>query len=196
MDDFSSKVTKLFEDNVEKGEWSGPSANYDIAGKGNVVSIGNNNVNITSHDVIVQPKISPGEHHITNEQAYKIKNLVDEVVLAEKSAKRKPRTHAAVWGALKKKFKFASYRMLEQNQFDDVLKYLQQDLGRLRRAKGARTAPDWRKSRYRFIHARLKQLGKTSLKDDYIAMEFGVSSLKELNDNELQHVYDWVATLK
>ena len=197
MDDFESKVTQLFKKSFSKSEGSSSvPQNVTTSGTGNIVSIGTNHINVTNQDVVVKPNVMPGLHHITSEQQYIIRTLVNEVVKAEMVAKTNPRNHAAVWSALKRKYKFSSYKFIEQEKFPEVESYLRQTIGRLKRSKSARRSPSWRKSRYTFIHTRLKELGRVDDKDWYLEFNFGCSSLTELTDDQLQKTYDWVASLK
>jgi hypothetical protein len=197
MDDFESKVTQLFKEGFsESEESSSVPQSVTTSGTGNIVSIGTNHINVTNQEVIVKPNVMPGSHHITSDQQYVIRMLVDDVVIAEKASKKKPRNHAAVWTALKRKFKFSSYKFIEQEKYPEVESYLRQTIGRLKRAKSARGFSSWRKSRYSFIYARLKELGRTEDKDWYLEFSFGCSSLTELTDDQLQQTYDWVASLK
>ncbi|SHH39654.1 hypothetical protein SAMN05216361_0030 [Marisediminitalea aggregata] len=197
MDDFESKVTQLFKENFSESEGSSSiPQSVTTSGTGNIVSIGTNHINVTNQEVIVKPNVMPGSHHITSEQQYVIRGLVDDIVKAEKVSKAKPRNHAAVWSALKRKFKFSSYKFIEQVKYPEVEIHLRQSLGRLRRAKSSRQSPSWRRSRYGFIYARLKELERVEDKEWYLEFNFGCSSLTELTDEQLQQTYDWVASLK
>lgn len=200
MDDSNGKIRKLFKDvldaSADPTPGTGNVVNINAASQGNVFSVGNNNnnVNITSQSVVLNPKIRPGEHHLSSEQAHTIRQLVNDIVQAEKHSKKTPRNHAAVWTSLKRKFKFSKYELVEQHKYDEIVSYLRQTLGRLKRSKQARKAPDWRTSRYRYIYTKIKEQALLEWKDEYLESNFGVGSMKDLSDSELQAFYDVVAS--
>ncbi|MER2490676.1 ORF6C domain-containing protein [Catenovulum sediminis] len=163
-------------------------------GNGNIIAGGS--ISINQPPAIQHIKITPGEQHISNAQAYEIKELVRQIVVLEALVKEKPRGYAAVWGSFKRKFKCTKYQLLTQDQFDPAISYLRQTIGRLSSSANAKQSPDWRKRKYSFIHTNVKKLGLQEEKDDYLAINFGAASLKELNDDELQQVYAWVAKKK
>lgn len=171
-----------------------PRSNVEHIGDGNIIAGGN--VSINQPPPIHVVNVVPGELHITNSQACEIKELVSQIVSLEKLVKAKPRGYAAVWAGFKRKFKCPKYQLLTQEQFEPAISYLRQTIGRLSRTSKAKQSPDWRKRKYSFIHTNVKQLGIESQRKDFMAMNFGVDSMKQLSDSELEQLYHWVAKQK
>lgn len=165
-----------------------------INGNNNIIAGGNISINQPAPVNVVN--ISPGEQHISNAQACEIQSLVAQIVNLEKQVKATPRGYAAVWSAFKRKFKCPKYQLLTQEQFEPATSYLRQTIGRLSRASKAKQSPDWRKRKYSFIHTNVKQLGIEDKRKDFMAINFGAESMKELSNNELEQLYNWVAAKK
>ena len=114
-----------------------------VRGDGNIV--GNNNTYIHTEKVVkeVKAEVRPGEEHITDEQAAAIQARVGEIVELEKATKRRPKSFAAVYGALNKAFKAPKYRLHKRENYPAIEKYLREWIGRLSRSAGAkRNDPD------------------------------------------------------
>ncbi|WP_153114606.1 hypothetical protein [Rhodocyclus tenuis] len=188
----------------------------DIAGRdvindapGNSIRIGRisggNNIIGQTGDIHLQvaarPRlkvvIQPGPEHISPAQKVRLKDLVNEVVALETAIKRVPKRHATVWSALTAKLKVTSYHLIPAENFAQAEAYLQTWLARLRSAKSAPAKDaDWRNSRYRYIHAVLKEIGQPDALPQLLADRYSGRSLKDLSALELEAVYRAVAERK
>lgn len=141
--------------------------------------------------------IQPGPEHITDAQKVRLRDLVNEVVELETAIKRTPKRHATVWSALTGKLKVTSYHLIPASAFAQAEAYLQTWCARLRSAKSApKKDPDWRNSRYRYIHAALKEIGQQDELPQLLADRYSGRSLKDLSELELESVYRTVAERK
>jgi transcriptional regulator with XRE-family HTH domain len=131
----------------------------------------------------------PGD--LTEEQAARLQLLVDDIVNLEKTVKRSPKSHAAVWNALKRKFKVAYYRKIGEEDFQKAELYLMMWRGRLTKPSRKKTPDSYRKRRYASIFSRAKnQLGWTKEEvDNFIFAQYGVSSIRNLSDDQLERLY-------
>ncbi|WP_143869903.1 ORF6C domain-containing protein [Catenovulum sediminis] len=167
-----------------------------INGNHNVVAMGN--INIEHKPAPVVQKLVPGEQHISDQQAYEIKQLVEKIVSLERYSKADAAKlgYAGVWSAFKRKFRVTRYQLLPAEQYEQAIHYLLNEVGKQSQNGKEQSQNEWRKRRYAYIHTNVKKLGLQEEKDDYLAINFGAASLKELNDDELQQVYAWVAKKK
>ncbi len=141
--------------------------------------------------------IQPGPEHITDAQKVRLRDLVNEVVELETAIKRTPKRHATVWSALTGKLKVTSYHLIPASAFAQAEAYLQTWCARLRSAKSApKKDPDWRNSRYRYIHAAMKEIGQQDELPRLLADRYSGRSLKDLSELELEAVYRAVAERK
>lgn len=162
----------------------------NVRGDGNV--IGNNNTYIHTEKVVheVRPQVTPGNEHITDEQAATIQYLVKEIVRLEAIAKSKPKSYQAVYSALNRRFKAPQYRLLKLVDYDAIEKYLRGWIGRLNASSSARKDPDWRKGRYASIKTKVRMWGWEDRLAGILWEEFGVTSIKSLSDGDLKRVSD------
>ena len=141
--------------------------------------------------------IQPGPEHVSEAQKVRLKVLVGDAIELEKAIKRAPKRHATVWSALTGKFKVTSYHLIPAAAFAQAEAYLQTWCARLRSAKSApKKDPDWRNSRYRYIHAALKEIGQQDELPQLLADRYSGRSLKDLSELELEAVYRVVAERK
>lgn len=138
----------------------------------------------------------PGD--LTEAQAAKLQQLVSEIVSLEGTVRRTPKTHAAVWGALKRRFKVAYYRKIREEDFDTAVAYLMGWRGRLMRPLKRKDEDIWRKGRYGAIFSAAKnQLGwRKEDVDNYIYDLFKVPSIKDLDKKQLDSLYNRIMRLK
>jgi hypothetical protein len=118
--------------------------------------------------------------------------------LAERDAAKGAEIGKAIaswWSRLHKKFYVNSYACLKQTQFDDVAKWLDQQVS-ITRAKLRKTDKNtWRNEHYKSLNAKCRELGQ---KKEWLyaqALEItgaNVSSLKDLTDRDLKHLYQVV----
>lgn len=141
--------------------------------------------------------VNPGPEHISEAQRVKLQALVDDVVRLESIARREPKTHQSVWGALNKRMKASSYKLIMAAEYGRAEKFLREWIGRLSSTKSAaKKDPDWRKRKYSYIFANVKQLDKTKALDDLLQDRYGAASVKDITDEELTAVYQSVAGWK
>lgn len=173
------------------------------SGTSNVVQFAQRGATIQNNQYTTQrlvtktkAEVKPGEEHISETQARRLKDLVDEVVKHEERLKKQPKSYKAVWAALNAHCKVTRYRLIPSSSYEKAEKYLLTWIGRLNQMKSAPIADniEWRKRKYAYI--------KISTKDDpswltaYIARLAGASSLTELTDVELIKVYQAAARRK
>lgn len=152
---------------------------------------------VTSARPKIKVVIQPGPEHITDAQKVRLRTLVNEVVELETAIKRAPKRHATVWSALTMKLKVSSYHLIPATAFERAESYLMTWCARLRSAKGAPAKdPNWRNSRYRYIHAALKEIGRSDDLPGLLTERYSGRSLKDLSELELEAVYRIVAERK
>lgn len=126
---------------------------------------------------------------LTEEQAAEIRDLVNDIVEKEKLAKQKPKSHAAVYNSLKKRFKVAYYRKIGEDNFKKVKAYLENWRGRLKDAPAfpRKDPEEHRKTMYRDIFGIARgELGLNAKEaKNYIYDRYKISSLDDLTNDEL-----------
>lgn len=180
-----------------------------VASPGVAVGAGNNGNVIgvvsggTVHQVHTQrhvqktvAEVKPGDEHISDEQASALHTLVDAVVETENRLKQKPRGHRAVWGALNAHCGVPAYRLIRAEDFGKAQQYLHQWIGRLSSMPSApvKDGDAWRKRKYAYI--KINSKADPAAVDRYIAKNFKASSLTELDNDQLEKVYRYVASRK
>ena len=153
--------------------------NVGVAGDRNSINI---NVKMPARKQ-VRVEIQRGPEHITEEQAAEIRELVSKVV------KVSDKSFQFVWEQLKKKFRFASYRLLQGERFEEVRKYLRTWIASAGAPLAAATPPDTRKRLLARIHAEAsKRYGLLDQVHAYIHGRFGTRSLGDLAPGQLHEV--------
>lgn len=138
-----------------------------------------------------------GPEHIDDTQKARLRELVGDIVRLEAATSKRPKKHGAVWSALTAKTKTPSYHRILATDFDRAEHYLQTWLARLRAQPAAQEKdPDWRGSRYRFIHGALREIGRLDDLPGLLAQRYSGRSLKELGKLELETVYRIVTEWK
>lgn len=196
-DTLAEKTRIEGEKQAEKIVNSGNLNNSVIAGEGATI----NNINTTQHTTKVKADVRPGIEHITDEQAAELQKLVDDIVVIEGSGiKKNPRTHKAVWTAFNRRMKIPSYRLLKLEQFESARNYLRSTIGRLMNYK---TSPsklpenEWRKRRYRFIHASFQEIPELEKWfEEHLLSKYNVTSKTDLSDAELKKAYNSLSSKK
>ncbi len=140
-------------------------------------------------------EVRPGDGHITDAQAATLLGLVNTIVEKEALLKKKPRTHRSVWAAVNSHCEVPSYRLIQEKDFDRARKYLDQWMGRL---NSMATAPvkdgdEWRKRRYAYIKINSKLPEDERAVAAYMKKNFDVASLTELDNQQLEAVYRYIA---
>jgi hypothetical protein len=177
---------------VKKGEGKtesgGVSINQRVTKARDVIAAAGD-VNI-SPKTIVRPAFTPGEQHITSEQASRIKRLVDDLAEMDDAAgKAIGRSYQQWWKMLNNTFEVTTYKEIPRERFDEALSFLQQakarNLPRIRRKDNEL----WRKKHYQVIFG----IGKRELgwSEDQIhtfaSVKLGkaVTSLSDLGERDL-----------
>jgi transcriptional regulator with XRE-family HTH domain len=141
-------------------------------------------------------EVKPGDIHIGEEQAVALRALVDKVVETEKRLKKAPRTHQSVWRALNAHCKVTQYRLILKDDFPKAQKYLHTWIGRLDSMASApvKDGDAWRKRKYAYI--KINSRDDPASLDRYIAKNFKASSISELDNDQLEQTYRYVAGRK
>ncbi|MBS1186695.1 MAG: transcriptional regulator [Burkholderiaceae bacterium] len=146
---------------------------------------------------VIKVVIQPGAQHISEAHKFELRELVNEIIRLEATIKKSPKRHAAVWSALTAKLKVTSYHLIPADAFERAKAYLQTWCARLRASKNAPTKdPDWRNSRYSFIHAAAAEIGRNEDIPKLLAERYSGRSLKDLSSLELENVYRIIASWK
>lgn len=188
-----TKFNQQIEDNRIENQFNGDMRQAVIT-TGSTV----HNIHTTSHVTKTIAEVKPGELHIDDNQAAQLQRLVYEIVEQEEKVKRKPKTRQAVWSSLNAYCKVPKYRLIPKVDFSKAEKFLRMWLGRLNNTTTAQKSnnTEWRNTKYAYIKINTKQLGLENWLDDYVKKNFQVSSIKDLNNDELQKTYQAVATKK
>lgn len=158
-------------------------------GKARDVIAAAGDVNI-SPKTIVRPAFTPGEQHITSEQASRIKRLVDDLAEMDDAAgKAIGPSYGQWWKMLNNTFRVTTYKEIPRERFEEVIAFLQQakarNLPKIRRKDNEL----WRKKHYQVIFG----IGKKELgwNEDQIhtfaSVKLGkaVASLSDLGERDL-----------
>lgn len=175
---------------------------HQITQSGDIVT--NNIVHIHHHQAtgqtaVAKPKIviQPGPEHIGDTQRAALKALVDDVVKLEAVARRAPKGHASVWGALNKRMKASSYHLIMASDYPRAEKFLREWIGRLSSTKSAvKKDPEWRKRKYAYIFTNVKMLGRQQALNQLLQERYSAESVKDIADEQLAAVYQVVAGWK
>jgi len=167
-----------------------------VSGHNNVVA--GRDVNINKREV-TRLSVTPGPEHITEEQAKRLKDLLDKAAKIEIAAGSDPRkTYAKWWSELTNRYQVTSYRLIPRALGDEAIKWLQQRAAMLR-PKLRRSNPSaWRREHYTTIWARARELGMSkgevySLVKHRLNVQ--VVSLKQLGEHNLRHLYNIMMSL-
>lgn len=192
-DDKKGKVVSLFDELAKRGRQPPqpvkPAKTLTIRGNHNVGLIGHGNnvtINVSQSAKRAKPApvLDPGGQHISSEQAGVLANMVRDL--------HKLGVHSQkAWTAFNRRFCIASYRELPPGRFGEADFYLRKWLAKERKAAGVPTG-DVRQRLLRGIHATKRQRGLEGTFDDFLHMNFGVTSLSVLDDEQLQRVFDAV----
>lgn len=187
-------------------------AGRDLTNEAPALQVGVNRGQVAGRDIVngdltyiiesparprVRVTIQPGPEHVGDAQKARLRELVGEVVRLENAVRRVPKQFGQVWGALTAKLRCTSYHLIPAARYQDAVGFLQTWAARLRSTTSApERGPDWRNSRYKFIHAAAKQIGRFDDLPGLLAAEYGGRRMRDLTDDELQAVYDTVAAWK
>lgn len=194
-------ITGIRSKNAE--EVSSPAKNFDgnnnnvIYGDNSVINSGTiNNIKTEKYTTKTKAIVEPNEIHISEDTARTLQDLVKEIVELEEKVKKAPKSYQAVWSSLNKHCGVATYRLIPVEKTDKAIAYLRKWIGRLSSSKSApkKVGNAWRSKKYAYIKINTKGL------EDWLMLhlqnKYAVSSITELDDAQLQKVYQSVATKK
>jgi hypothetical protein len=162
-------------------------------GNGNYVVGGNLNLNPRT---VVKNFINPGPEHITDEQALKVKELINELAMMSEQAGRSS-SYSQWYNKLYKRFRITSYKLILIDQLEDVVSWLKQQKAMQRPKLRRSNNPVWRKQYYSAIYARASELGIDKFQLYQIAyrelkLNKPVNSLKELGERNLDKLRNYL----
>ena len=165
-------------------------------GNGNFIVGGDFNLNPRT---VVKNSISPGPEHITDEQALKVREFINELAKMDEQAGR-PLSHSRWYTKLYKRFKITSYKLVPLNQLAEVESWLKQQKAMQRPMLRRSNNPAWRKNIYSAIYARATELGidKSQLYQiayQKLKLNKPVNSLKELGERNLEKLRVYLFSL-
>ncbi len=194
MDDIKKDVVRLVKsakpDKTDKNNTS-VSISGDV-GNGNVIVGGN--INIGGKKIIKTQLQYDENKYISPKQAKEISDLIKKLVVQEEAVgKSRSKAYAIWWGRLKNHFKVTTYKEIPNNKFNYAVKWLKQQIAINREKLKMGDRKEWKKDLYKAIYAKCNEIG-WSKADLYIYIEskFGknITSLKQLNSYDLEHLYD------
>jgi hypothetical protein len=171
------------------------------------ISGGTNIVGNSGHVVIqVNPAraprvanvIKPGPEHIGQIERRALQDLCTEWVTLHNTLKKQPLTHAAAWSRINKAGGSDSYHLIRRDRYDDVLRYVRQQMAILRAMASAPAKDDqWRNKRIAAIKLRCRnQLADPDAYRPYVRKNFGAESLTDLSTDQLQRTYAYIFAKK
>lgn len=163
-----------------------------ITGNGNI-QVGGDYIRTEKHITKTKPEVKPGEEHITDEQAAKLKEIVDDIAKVEAIAKKRPKSYGAIWSMLNNYCNVPQYRLIKKNDYEKAVKFLIQWRGGLSATKTAmRHDPEWRDKRIKAIHTIRRKFDLERKYRNYIKKNFDAESTLELTDEQLDKAYRYV----
>ena len=163
---------------------------------------GNNNIQVSGNYIttnkITNKTVVPhnSDLHISDAQAKEIKDKVYKI--AESRAGERKFNSAPPYGLAYKdlydKFKITSYKLLQKDEFDDAMKWLDKQIAIYRPKLKNVDEQQWRKDMYKSIFARSRQLGINiyEFASDVLELKKPLESLSELSDLRLKKLYSKV----
>ena len=142
------------------------------------------------------------ESHITDQQAKRIKDKVDEIVSIHdkagklKTSDNKGKFYAATWNSIKNRYGVTKYTLLKKEDFEDCMKWLQTQVAFIHRPiLRKHNNSEWRNSMYSSIYARSRSewnMDKQQLYqfvEEKLNLKKPIISLKDLSDVRLKKLY-------
>ena len=166
-----------------------------INGDRNTVINGDNITTIhTPAPIKTVVKVQTGVGVLTAAQKSKINSLIKEWAEARDAVRKTKAEIAALRSAFNKAMGVNSYHEIKQENFERAMVWLRRQTGIINSmASAPKKNPNWRTQRYRSINARAKEFPDGEVRYRLYAEErFGSSSLRDLNDEQLDAVYRYV----
>jgi len=165
--------------------------------QGNIIVTGSHHM-VAGRDLTVAQKITKrnevipdaGGRHITDQEAYKIKNEVKKYSDLMKEAELNPNP-SKVWSRLYKHFQIPSYREIPSGHAEEAIKIIQIEIAKARPKVRRRNPEAWRKQFYKPIWAASRQLGMNKeevyqFANEQLMLKKQIDSLKQLTQKQLQ----------
>lgn len=201
-------ISQKFENqlNQQLNENKGVQFNAEVSGS---PIVGNNNTvnqvtgtqnNITTQKHVTKTiaEVKPNETHINEKQRSILLDLVNQIVKKEEIVRRTPKKHNGVWSALNKFCGVPKYNLIALEDFEKAETYLRKWLGRLNSTATAKkdnpTATRTRQISYIKVNA--AKFGLDDWIRAYVKKHFGVESIADLDEIELDKTYKAVAAKK
>lgn len=167
-----------------------------VVGDGNVTA--GRDVNISPR-VVKKTEVTPGPQHITEEDAFRIKELINELARVDGLAGRRS-TYQQWYAKLYRRFRVGSYRLIPSERGQEAIEWLQKQKAMQRPRLRRTDNPEWRKGMYSAIWARAKELGLTKpdvhdLANTRLRLKKPISSLTELGERNLSTLRDIIFRL-
>ncbi|OOH87935.1 transcriptional regulator [Pasteurellaceae bacterium 15-036681] len=175
------------------------SSNNVIYGDKGIINSGTiNNITTEKHITRTKAIVEPDSKHINEDMKRTLLDLVKEIVELEQDIKKSPKTFQAVWASLNKHCGVTTYKLIPIEKYEKAETYLRKWIGRLTSSKSApkKIGNDWRKKKYSYIHTNVKQLNLESWLREHLQERYCVGSMTELSDDQLQKLYNTVASKK
>ncbi|MDX3962182.1 ORF6C domain-containing protein [Pasteurella multocida] len=194
------EIIRLFKECTKPKEQGKPTKKNVVSGNNNVIVMDSKSVNITINKTRPKTiKVLKNSSHIDDHTAYRIKELVDNLVLKETTGGMTSQKAYAKWyGALKKRYKVPSYSLIPSELGEAAISWLMTQAA-IKRTKISRSnIPMYRNELYTAIHARAKNLNIS--KGELYQIVLGVlnknvSSLTQLNESNLKKLYQYIMHL-
>lgn len=178
-----------------------PAADRSVSvrGNGNFVVNGNGDVNIHGPSPAPRPivKVQTGVGVLTAEQKAEINRLFDEWFRLRGLVRKTGAEYKALRFAFNKHMRVNKYDEIAQADFGKATRWIRSQIAIINSmASAPKKVPDWRNGRYRSINARAKEFpdGEARYRR-YTLDRFGASSLRDLDDEQLdavyRHVFGW-----
>lgn len=171
---------------------------------------GNNNIQVAQGNVIqtkqvkvVTEVVHDKNEHITDAQAFEVKEKITEIVnMVATNGGNKPTLFKKEYSAFYRQFKITSYKLLPLNDFDSAIQWLNKRIAyygkkNLRHGDNAQ----WRKKQYTAIYSRLKQLQMNradllTFAEQKLELKKPLGSIKDLSDTRLNKLYNFIMRAK
>ncbi|MCW5211692.1 HNH endonuclease [Desulfobulbus sp. TB] len=174
------------------------SLNEDAdSSQGDITVTGSANM-VAGRDLTVAQKITKknevvpdaGGRHITDQEAYKVKNEIKKYSDLMKEAGLDPNP-SKVWSRLYNHFQIPSYREIPSGYAEEAIKIIQTERAKARPKVRRRNPAAWRKQYYTAIWAASKQLGMNKeevyqFANEQLMPKKQIDSLKKLTQKQLQ----------
>jgi hypothetical protein len=177
-------------------------------------SVGNNNLLIGSLNKmelyqnstkIIRNVVQPDATCIDDKKAYEIKEKIDQLVEIDILSGKykefdKGKRYAFHWNTFKRYFKITDYHLIKNSDYEKVMIWLRKMVA-INKPKLRKNNPvEWRNRNYSSIYSKIKSFGIAkeelySIAYDKLKLKNPITSLKDLNDNNLKKLYQLIIRL-